>query len=191
MTLKSRLHITLLYAAIFTCSLSQAQDPHFSQYFASPMLVNPALIGKEVPDWRTITNYRSQWWNATISPFTTTTISLEKSFQTGTSGKNTLGLGFAILSDASNSGLLKNNYFILGAAYNLALDAEGRQLLGIGLEGSYANRLLDANKFEFQSQFGSMGFQRSAPSGDPVSVLSSTYWDMNVGIHYSNRLRNW
>jgi type IX secretion system PorP/SprF family membrane protein len=180
-----------LYTAIFTCYLSQAQDPHFSQYFASPMMVNPALIGKGVSDWRAMTNYRSQWWSSTVSPFTTTTIALEKSFHTGTSDKNTLGIGFGILSDASNSGLLKNNYFILGAAYNLALNAAGTQLLGIGLEGSYANRLLDANKFEFQSQFGSMGFQRSAPSGDPVSVLSSKYWDMNVGIHYSNHMRNW
>lgn len=168
------------------CLLVKAQDPHFSQYFSSPMTLNPALIGKDIADWRVLANFRSQWWGSTdVAPFTTTSISLEKSYHKGTTGKNTLGIGLALLSDASNSGLLKNNYFTLGMAYNMALDANGDQQLGLGLEGSYANRIIDGGKFEFQSQFGSMGFQRSAPSGDPVNILSNNYFDMNVGLYYS------
>ena len=166
-----------------------AQDPHFSQYFTSPITINPALIGKEVGDWRAMGTFRSQWWGGAIAPFTTTAASLEKNFRSGTTGKSMFGIGVSLLSDASNSGLLKNNYFSAGIAYNIALDGQGNELLGVGLLGTYANRLLDASKFTFQSQFGSLGFQRSAPSGDPVSVLSNNYWDVSVGLHYSKRYK--
>lgn len=168
----------------------EAQDPHFSQYFTSPMTINPALIGKDVSNWRTIANFRSQWWGESVAPYTTTALSLEKSIHTGNSGKSILGFGISLLTDQSNSGLLKNNYFSIGSAYNIALDRVGKEFLGIGLAGTYANRLLDASKFQFQSQFGSMGFQRSVPSGDPVNILSNTYWDANVGIRYSKKVRN-
>jgi type IX secretion system PorP/SprF family membrane protein len=175
---------------IMICLLSAgqtlyAQDPHFSQYFSSPLTVNPALTGKGVADWRAATTLRSQWWGGNTAPFTTTTASVEKSYHTGNGGNSRIGIGVSMLSDASNAGLLKNNYFNGSLAYNIDLDGNGTELLGIGLGATFANRLLDAGKFEFQSQFGSMGFQRSTPSGDPASILSGHYFDLNVGIHYS------
>jgi len=30
-----------------------------------------------------------------------------------------------------------------------------------------------------------MGFQRSAPSGDPVNIMSNTYWDVHAGLQFS------
>ena len=176
----------LVCVGCVVCQGIKAQDPHFSQYFSSPMTLNPALIGKDVADWRALATFRSQWWGSTeAAPFYTTAASLEKNFSAGSTSKSTFGMGLSMVSDASNSGLLKNNYFTVGAAYNIALDAKGDELLGVGLEGTYANRLVDAGKFQFQSQFGSMGFQRSAPSGDPVNILTNRYWDVNVGVHYS------
>ena len=177
------------YGRIVVCCLffvtAKAQDPHFSQYFASPMTMNPALTGKQVTDWRALALFRSQWWSGTeTAPFTTTSFSLEKGFATGKNGKNSLGIGLSLLSDASNAGLLKNNFFTLGAAYNLGLDANGDEQIGLGIQTSYASRLVDVSKLELQSQFGSMGFQRTY-SGDPINALSNHYWDVNLGIHYS------
>jgi len=185
------LFIVLVYAGCMQYADVHAQDPYFSQYFSSPMTLNPALIGKDIADWRALTNFRSQWWGSSeTAPFTTTAISIEKAYHTGSNGKSSFGIGFSLLSDASNSGLLKNNFFTLGTAYNLALDGKGDEQLGLGLEAGYANRLIDADKLEFQSQFGSMGFQRSASSGDPVNILSNHYFDMNVGVHYSRNTTN-
>lgn len=163
----------------------QAQDPHFSQYFSAPLTVNPALTGKGVADWRASATFRSQWWGGTTAPFTTSTASLEKQYATGSGNNSSIGIGFSVLSDVSNAGLLKNNYFNASIAYNIDLSGRGEEQLGIGLGATFANRMLDASKFEFQSQFGSMGFQRSVPSGDPAGVLSEHYFDVNVGVHYS------
>ena len=168
-----------------------AQDPHFSQYFTSPMTMNPALTGKDVGGWRATSNFRSQWWGGSISPFTTITAGIEKGSAGDSLGKNSFGLGLFFLSDQSNAGILKNNYLTAGVAYHISLNATGSEQLSLGIEAGYANRLLDASKFEFQSQFGSMGFQRSTASGDPVNVQSNQYFDINAGVDFSNNKTSW
>src|SRR6478736_10474558 len=165
--MKNRIIIIVLL--MLAGKITNAQDPHYSQYFSSPMTLNPALIGKGVDDWRLALNYRSQWWGGYVQPYNTTTASAEKRLLKSKTDKNSLAFGFSVLSESSNAGVLKNNYFSGGAAYNLALDGTGETLLGAGMSVTYANRLLDASKFEFQTQYGSMGFQRTA-SNDPVSV---------------------
>jgi type IX secretion system PorP/SprF family membrane protein len=188
---KHLLRVIVLGIASCFSAVAMAQDPHFSQYFNSPSTINPALVGKDVGDMRVLGVFRSQWWGTAVAPFNTTALSIEKAYRPGKGGRSILGVGFSFLSDVSNSGLLKNNYFTATTAYNIALDGKGTEFLGIGLQGTYANRLIDASKFTYQSQFGSMGFQRSVPSGDPVNVASNTYWDMNAGLQYSKRFRGW
>ena len=39
----------------------KAQDPNFSQFFASPLTLNPALTGKFDGAVRVAGNYRNQW----------------------------------------------------------------------------------------------------------------------------------
>ncbi|MFN5930178.1 MAG: type IX secretion system membrane protein PorP/SprF, partial [Sphingobacteriales bacterium] len=39
----------------------QAQDPHFSQFFASPLTLNPANTGNFSGRLRVAGNYRNQW----------------------------------------------------------------------------------------------------------------------------------
>ena len=51
-------------AAIILLFLSvalQAQDPHFSQFFSSPLTLNPAFTGKFSGTWRLAANNRDQW----------------------------------------------------------------------------------------------------------------------------------
>ncbi|BAV07137.1 hypothetical protein FLA_3160 [Filimonas lacunae] len=162
-----------------------AQEPHFSQYFSSPMTMNPAFAGRMVDDWRGSINMRSQWWGQAIKPYYTVTASLEKKIAKGGDNPSYWGLGGMVVSDQSNGGILKNNYFSLTAAYHIALDGKGKHMLGAGIMGTYANRVLDANKFLFQSQLGSMGFQRSTPANDGITIQKNNYFDISAGLYYS------
>ena len=183
MNKQMKLLVCLLAVTLFANNHLHAQDPRLGQYFTSPMTLNPALIGKGVDDWRALASYRSQWQGSGTQPFTTATVSVEKNL-TG-SDKNTLGLGMMFLSDASNGGVLKNNYFAIGLAYNNALDAEAKHFLGGGLTVNYANRILDQSKFLFQSQLGSDGYQPSIAANDGVAVPKNSYFDVNGGLTYS------
>ncbi len=170
---------------------ANAQDPHFSQYFTSPMTINPSLMGKDVEDWRLTSTLRRQWWGGTVAPYNTYTASIEKRVATNSTGDNQLGIGMMVFSDESNNGLLKDTYLSLGAAYNITLDRAGHHHLGAGLTANYAGRLVDPSKFEFQSQFGSMGFQRSVPSNDPVTIQSNHYLEVNAGLNYNYTDTKW
>ncbi|MEK7225921.1 MAG: type IX secretion system membrane protein PorP/SprF, partial [Bacteroidota bacterium] len=50
-----------LIAGVALLSESTAQDPNFSQFFASPLTLNPALTGKFDGLFRVAGNYRNQW----------------------------------------------------------------------------------------------------------------------------------
>ena len=45
----------------FGLTALKAQDPIFSQFYSTPMQINPALTGLFKGDLRFIGNYRSQW----------------------------------------------------------------------------------------------------------------------------------
>jgi hypothetical protein len=54
---------------------ANAQDPGFSQFFASPLTLNPALTGKFNGVLRVAGNYRNQW-PAINNAFITSTVSI-------------------------------------------------------------------------------------------------------------------
>ncbi|HEX8607316.1 MAG TPA: type IX secretion system membrane protein PorP/SprF, partial [Pedobacter sp.] len=81
-----------------------AQDLHFSQYFNSPLLVNPANTGF-IPegDHRLGINYRNQW--ASIgNPYKTFSIFGDGQFFGERFENGWLGVGGALLRDVAGSG---------------------------------------------------------------------------------------
>src|ERR1700747_688863 len=52
------------------------QDPSFSQFFASPLNINPALTGMINGKWRFISNIRDQWAGPAF-PYITSTVSYD------------------------------------------------------------------------------------------------------------------
>src|ERR1700740_2835807 len=82
------------------------QDPAFSQFFASPLTLNPALTGKFNGVVRVAGNYRNQW-PAINNAFITSTISVD-----GGILKNRLpetdvwGVGLMAMTDKTANGIL-------------------------------------------------------------------------------------
>ncbi|MEO9210409.1 MAG: type IX secretion system membrane protein PorP/SprF, partial [Ginsengibacter sp.] len=56
-----KLFSIFIFLFLFLSFQLKAQDPHFSQFFASPLTLNPALTGKFDGDLRVAGNYRNQW----------------------------------------------------------------------------------------------------------------------------------
>src|ERR1051326_2372791 len=88
---------TLLICLVIVGISVPAQDPSFSQFFSSPLNVNPALTAKINSDWRAISNFRDQWIGP-ASPYATGTISFDRKILQNKipnvhEEKNTLGVG--------------------------------------------------------------------------------------------------
>jgi type IX secretion system PorP/SprF family membrane protein len=176
----------LLAALLLMVFFVYGQDPHFSQFFASPLTLNPALTGKFDGTVRVAGNYRNQW-PAFNNVYTTSTLSVDFGILKNKLPENdTWGLGVLLLTDQAGGGILTNNYLGISTSYHKALDEDGFHQLGIGFQGTYGQKRLDNSKLVFEDQLTPFGF-----TGVTQDIFSSTnlninYVDVNAGILYSS-----
>src|ERR1041385_3901656 len=130
---------------------SNAQDPSFSQFFSSPLNVNPALTARINSDWRVISNFRDQWIGP-ASPYATGTISydtkaLQNKIPNVHEEKNILGIGGMLMYDYAMDGIMKSTYGSLNLSYNVVLkDGPVVNRLGAGFGGTYGRRTVDFSR---------------------------------------------
>jgi type IX secretion system PorP/SprF family membrane protein len=162
-----------------------AQDPHFSQFFSSPLTLNPAFTGKFDGAIRITGDYRNQW--PTINnAFITSTGSVD--FHVGQKiipSNDNWGVGFSALNDNSAAGAVNFNYFSLSTAYHKGLDEDGFHQLSLGVQATYANMFINTSSLKFEDQLTPFGF--TGPTQEPFNgaTLSSNYVDLNAGLLYS------
>lgn len=175
----------LLFAASVVC----AQDIHFSQYFAAPLPLNPALIGGYNGKFRVAANYRNQWFSfLKSSSFTTISGSFDARLLTKKLRHDRFGVGVHVFNDRAGNGALSNLTAMVGAAYHKVLDENSRYSLALGVNVGITQRRLDFSKLLFEEQFDpTNGFIPTLPNGEPVDRTSFIYPDFTVGILFRGR----
>src|SRR5580704_15001664 len=127
--MKKLIHIFILL--VFTKVVS-AQDPSFSQFFASPLTLNPALTGNFSGDLRVAGNYRNQWPSVN-NAFITSTISVDLPLlQDKLREGDRWGVGVMGMNDKTADGILTSNYFALSTAYHKTVDESGLHKISVG-----------------------------------------------------------
>src|SRR5215212_4876410 len=105
--MKRMKNAVLIIFSLFIVQVLYGQDPAFSQFFSSPLNINPALTGNINGDWRIISNFRDQWIGP-ASPYTTGTASYDtKVLQhklPGVPEENVMGMGGMLLYDYAMDG---------------------------------------------------------------------------------------
>jgi len=159
------------------------QDPHFSQYFASPLTLNPALTGNIDGSLRIASNYRQQWWS-TGSPFTTASLSFEQRLLENRLGDNDrFGVGGLMMVDNTMSGGLRSTYMSVSGSFHKGLSEQHR--LGVGFQGTYGNRIVDISRLNFENQFVADGFDTNLPSGEAVLSTIKPTVGLHTGLMYT------
>jgi len=163
----------------------KAQDPHFSQFFSSPLTLNPALTGKFDGTLRVAGNYRNQW-PAFNNVFTTSTASIDFSIlQKNIPYNDTWGVGIIALTDKAAGGILTNNYLGISTSYHKALDEDGYSQIGAGFQATYGQKRLDNSKLVFEDQLTPFGFTGVSADIFSTDNLNINYIDVNAGIIYT------
>jgi len=119
--------ILLMWMGLVVAVVVTAQDPHFSQFFSSPLTLNPAFTGKFFGTYRVAGNYRNQW--PTINnAFTSATASIDfQLMQNKMSQGDSWGVGFMGFNDNSSNGAVQFNYGTFSTAYHKSLSEVGMQ----------------------------------------------------------------
>jgi len=177
----------ILFSLFIVCLFckAEAQDPHFSQFFASPLTLNPALTGKFDGDLRVTGNYRNQWPSINRA-FVTTTAAIDfPILRNSVAANDTWGVGVTGFSDQSANSALKFNYLSVSTAFHKGLDEDGYQQIGAGFQATYTNMMLDGTKLTFEDQLTPLGFTGSTSEVLKQSEMSNSYIDLNAGALYT------
>jgi type IX secretion system PorP/SprF family membrane protein len=164
---------------------AKAQDPNFSQFFSSPLTLNPALTGKFEGILRVAGNYRNQW--PTINnAYTTYTASIDAGILKSRIPEfDQFGVGVLGFSDKSGNGALQNNAFALSTSYHKALDENGYNQIGLGFQGTFVSKILNVNGLHFTDMLRADGWTGITSESFSDNNLNVSYFDMNVGLLYN------
>jgi type IX secretion system PorP/SprF family membrane protein len=168
---------------------SYGQDPSFSQFFSSPLNINPALTANINADWRMVSNLRDQWIGP-ASPYMTGSISYDRKVMqdkmAGVEEGNVLGVGGMLMFDRAMGGVAKSIYGSLDLSYRIKLiDAGNKHKLGIGFGGIYGHRSVDFTRLDWEEQFTGYGFNTNLPTGEAALANMKGYISLSAGLTYS------
>jgi len=202
--------IIVIFSFLAGVEKISAQDPSFSQFFSSPLNIDPALTANINEKWRVISNFRNQWAGPG-NPYTTGTVSYDTKVFNNVAGnyvdENTrVGMGGMLMYDQAMGGALKSNYASFNVSGNIRLmkkegyelngarirhiskikmDQTAEQRLGIGLGVIYGYKHLDFSKLNFGEQFTGTGFDTNLPTGESALSDMKPYISTSAGILYS------
>ena len=181
---KLRYILTGLSVAIMGVSAS-AQDLHFSQFFASPMTLNPAYTGRFEGDVRVSANHRNQWPSIN-NAFVNYSAAVDFAVMQDRMPMNDRwGIGVLAFTDKQANGTFKNNFYSISTAYHKGLDNEGYHQLSLGVQATYAQKRLYTSNLKFEDMLRSDGFTGVTNEFFDPNNLHLNYLDMNAGLMFT------
>jgi type IX secretion system PorP/SprF family membrane protein len=171
-----RICLLLVYVITIPCV---AQDVHFSQFWMTPLLLNPAQAGSQ-QNVRGVINYRNQW-SSVAQPFTTENVSFD--MKLGKNDKKAFsGIGLNVNQDKAGDAQLKT--FQIGLSYACHVHIGDKSTLGGGLFGGYFQRSINTGGLKWASQYDGTSYNSSLPSDEVTTANSIGKLDLGGGLHY-------
>src|SRR5882724_7077531 len=177
------LNIIVFVMAAVSCQQLHAQvDPHFSQYYLQPMMLNPALTGAIEGDYRVSAIWRSQYSN-TLST---------KGVSAETVTDKNCNIGFNVLNQSTNDKAYNfTNAYLTMAYTGVRFGPRADHYLVLAMQCGYMNRRFDVGKLKFGDQWISgLGYDPSTSSGEAFTKPSVSSFDAGAGIAYYDATPN-
>lgn len=169
--------------ALLSVGTSHAQGLHFSQYYNTPMLLNPANTAlTSDADYRLGINYRSQWASLPV-PFNTFSAFADFQLLRNRNITNWMGMGFAMFSDKAGDGQLAMNKYEGFLAYHV--QTGNFSMFSVGGSAAYVQRSVDYGKLTFDRQWDGFKFDPSRNSMETGYKETTDFVDVSAGVNYA------
>ncbi len=184
--MKNRI-LNLAAGLLLGTSALQAQDIHFSQFYASPLNLNPATTGVLSCDLRFSAIYRNQWASVLNS----------KAFSTFSAGVETRlpvgkwdywGLGLNLWADKAGTSSFSSVHGSINGSFIKRLG--GRRSLDMFLVAGgslgFSQKSINTLNLQFGSQWNGDQFDGSSSNGENTSGWQTrlTYADIGAGLFW-------
>jgi type IX secretion system PorP/SprF family membrane protein len=172
----------------FSVGNLQAQDALFSQYYAAPLHVNPALMGVYDGQMRFNANYRQQWSGGVFSDIPIRQIHASFDYRFRIADGDYLSFGINALEDETGAASkLKSTRGNLGVSYMKQLGGNryrsSDQYLVAGVQVGMGQNRLGTGDLWFDRQYDSSNIRidQTLSSGE-IEPTSNNYLDINAGL---------
>lgn len=169
----------LTYLFLFLSLYLNAQDPHFSQFYANSLYLSPSFAGS-TQGTRLITDIRDQWPGIPGS-FFTTTISLDHFIPTLNSG-----VGVLLMKDVAGQGHMGSMQE--GIQYTYQFRIFKNYQVRPAIHFYHSNRTIDFNRLVFNDQLSLSGVAGGSVEVPPLKQVGYIDFASSIMI-YSNK--NW
>ena len=181
--MKKRFLILIIFIA-FAGKINAQVDPHFSQYYAFPLWLNPGMAGVMDGDVRLSGIYRNQW-NSVMMPFKT------EGFSADIATPVNLNVGVDFMNQSAGDGGYRYVTASLTIAYAVRFGTGKSQMITMGMRGGLLNRRFDPSKFQSGDQWDAViGYNPAIISPDIISKSGASVLDLGVGLSYFDARRN-
>lgn len=174
----------VLVSHISYLTSSFAQDLHFSQFFYSPLTINPANTGIFNGDIRASTIYRMQWFTIT-NPYKTASVALDAPiFKKKMRGNDFFAAGFNFINDNQGSVNLKTSSYNGLISFTKFLGGKKLHYITFGYEVGYNMKSVSLGGLKYDSQYDPNTGTYSAAygSGENGGAAATVFMDMATGL---------
>ena len=181
----NRLFAFLLFSAALTAAYSQ--DPQFSQFYGSPLTLNPALTGAFDGTFRVGVIYRDQWRKVLENPYQNYSAAVDLRFgidQRRGKARDYAAVGLMFFADKVGGLDFSTNQITLSGAFHKSLSPRNSQFISLGLQGAISQRNLNYEDLYFSDQFDGVG-SYSDLTGEDLPANNFAFADFAVGLNYT------
>lgn len=157
-------------------------DVHFSQFYYSPIVWNPAAAGATTGDLRATATYRNQW-SSVSSPYTTISAAFDMPVQTRTMGDNFLGFGLYFNNDKAGTNGFSNLDINGSVSYSLDMGSTYNRphYIAFGLNFGLIQRSMAFDNSTWDSQWNGISFDPAMPNREGVNTGKLSKGNISVG----------
>ena len=149
----SSLKLLVVCCAIFGTKTISAQDPHFSQFFYAPLVINPANTGVFNGDIRASSIYRMQWFTATDA-YKTASVSIDAPvFRSKSNQNDFFAAGLNVVNDNQGTAALVTNTYTGLMSFTKYVGGKKENYLSVGFSGTYGTKTAGLDNLKYDSQY--------------------------------------
>jgi len=178
--------VSLIVAIALSAKTLQAQDIHFTQFNAAPLVLNPAFTGDFDGQWRGAAIYRNQWASVSV-PYVTYGASFDAPIVYDLSIDDYLAGGIQLTNDKAGDGNLTNFSVLASVAYHkfFGIQENGVKALSVGFQGGYSEQSIDLSKLYFGSDYYNGSFNPGQSLETQGLNNRVHYFVVNAGISWA------
>lgn len=172
---KNRIGLFVYLIALVVTTAGLAQDIQFTQFYASPLYLNPAFTGANVCS-RFASNYRNQW-----PSIKKTYVTYASSFDHSLPKLNS-GVGILFTNDKAGSGQLRTTSF--SALYSYEALLTKKMAIRVGVQAGQTIRSINFYDLLFGDQIAR---GNAANSVEVPAMTRISYFDVSSGLLFYTR----